>query len=70
MMENSCPIFTWGRSFFGSLATDQIFMKFGVDIIFWTGSCSIIQSCSPDGANSTRTASHIRTRANISSFYR
>jgi len=30
-------------------------MKFGVIIIFRTGSCRIIQSCSPGGANSSRT---------------
>jgi len=38
---------------------NSISMKFGVDIIFRTGSCLIIQSYSPCGTDSTERANHV-----------
>jgi len=35
--------------------TGQIFMKFDMDVIFWTRNCLIIQLYLPGSANSTRT---------------
>jgi len=43
-----------------------IFIKFGMDIIFPTRICSIIQSCSPGGTTAQEWASHIAMHANIS----
>jgi len=34
---------------------DQISMKFGIDVIFLTGSCRIIPLCLPGGASGSRT---------------
>jgi len=49
---------------------NHISMKFGVDIIFQTGSyLVIIQLYSPDGANTEEGTSQVETGANISRFF-
>jgi len=56
------------QSFSSVEMADKISMKFGVDNIFWTGSCLIIQSYSPCGDNSTRIGVLRWALPHISSF--
>jgi len=48
--------------------SDQIFMKFGVDVVFQTGSCQVIQLYSPNGANTQARATRVGMHVSYSMF--